>query len=173
MPLYRHECTRCRVERLDLLRIDDPNPDHCGATMRRIMPRRVVGRVVPDSNGAHVGSGFAQAGHVDAGPDTETEQVVASASCMPSSLPAKRIDPDDKLSIPWNTKPLAKDYADCDAAERDGRWHDTCQRMTEWQASCLEQDGIGRGEALRRASQLQQTVTEQARAENTRDDGLT
>jgi predicted nucleic acid-binding Zn ribbon protein len=172
MPLYRHECLSCGVESLDLLRLHDPPPAHCSAAMRRIMPRRVVGRVAPDSNGVHTGSGFASTGRVDDG--EIHDRVLAAASCMPSSAPPSRpIDPDNKLDIPWHTKPQPKDYTECNAGERDARWHDTCERMTEFLANGYEQDGMSRGDALRRASQLEQQVIEQARASNVREDGLT
>lgn len=171
MPIYRHQCNACGVELLDLMGINDPNPDHCGSTMLRLMPRRVVGRVAPDTNGVHAGSGFASSGPVLDLP--AADEVLASASAMPGSFTPPPVDPNNKLAIPWRTKPDAKDYAELDANERDGRWRDSCERLTEWRANCLEQDGISRGDALSLASQSQQQITEQSRAANERVDGLT
>jgi len=178
MPLYRHRCTECEVETLDLQPLDAVRPRHCGARMERLMPRRVVGRVAPDSNGAHLGSGFASLapagarGHVEDARSCKVGEILASGSAPVTSIKPTLVDTENPLAIPWRTKPDAKDYTELDAGERDSRWRDTVERMTNWQANCLEQDGIDRGEALSRASQQQQRVAEQSRADNCRMDGL-
>lgn len=170
MPLLRHECSVCKVEIVDLYKLTDPTPMHCGDAMRLLMPRRVVGRVKPDSNGVHTGSGFASNGLRAV--EEAKDQVLASASAMPSSLPVKPRDPGDPYAIPLPTEDR-KDYELCSADQRDDRWRDATERMTAWQTRCLEAGGEAPDVARRKASETQQQVTARARAENVRDDGLT
>lgn len=169
MPILRHECGSCGRELTDLYQPRDPKPYCCGRKMRLLMPTHVVGRVKPDSNGVHTGSGFASAGSVAA---STKDQVLASASAMPSSLPVKPRDPEDPYAIPLPTE-TRKDYELCSAAERDDRWRDATERLTTWQTNCLEAGGVEPAEARRTATETQQQVTERARTENVRDDGLT
>lgn len=169
MPIYRYECNTCRSRFSDLLKLDAPNPAcKCGGETTKLMPRRVVGRVMPDSNGVHTGSGFACSSPAADEPET----LAAVAGEMPTAMELPAITGDPKLHMPWKTN-FAKDYADCAADERDARWHDTAQAMTQWQADCLASGGVDYSAALAQASQTQQQVVAQSRSEMQRADGLT
>jgi len=163
MPILRHECYSCGVEIVDLYALTDPTPQHCGEPMRLLMPRRVVGRVQPDSNGAHAGSGFAAPQ-----PDRVTE--------IPKPrMVAPLVDPTDETApapAP-STGVFAKDYEQCTAAERDERWHDGAQALSAWTAKQLESKGEKPDAARAVASDAAQRTIEKARADSTRADGLT
>jgi len=169
MPIYRHECSGCGVEATDLFGLRDDPPRCCGQTMTRLMPRRVVGRVMPDTDGAHVGSGFAP-------PSTSGEDApvtIASASVAPPASIEGQFDAADPLALPLAGKPRPKRYSDSTAAERDEYWHDTTQAMTAWQTNGLESDGVQPDAARRTAEQTQQQMSARARADLVRADGLT
>ena len=193
MPILRHECRSCGVEIVDLYPSTDAAPECCGSTMRRLMPKRVVGRCVADSNGAHAGSGFAV--NKPAAPPT----VPAIPSSAPVfDLPEGRavqigktedyeakytrsrfvstpIDYSDERALPHapHTGVFAKDYEQCTASERDARWRDGVESLAAWATRGLE----AKGEAPRAARDTAQaeavkTITK-ARSESTRADGLT
>src|SRR5690606_22052254 len=91
MPIFRHGCQSCGVEIVDLYPSTDAAPECCGSTMRRLMPKRVVGRVVADSNGVHTGSGFAVSNGVHTGSGFAVNTVPAVPSRAPSfELPEGR-----------------------------------------------------------------------------------
>lgn len=199
MPQHRYTCESCGRERVELvLRADESPPNCCGATMGRAMPRRVVGRCMPDSNGVHAGSGFAAAPAPEllgdrlapaAGTGELAPRVVDTAGGEleltgnpeePGMLPQNRWvsaphDPDDKTAIPEpaETGVFAKDYAACDAEQRDARWRDTTEALTAWHAGLLEGQGEAPAAARATASETSQRTVERARAEGSREDGLT
>lgn len=160
MPLYRHECSRCGLESLDLLPIGDDTPAHCGGSMRRLMPRRVVGRVVADSNGAHAGSGFAA-------PAPASVEVAAPRAQQRNI--AQRVDASDPTVVPPapKTGAFAKAYAECNAAERDARWHDTAQAVETWTTKGLEAKGQAPAVARKVAAQEARAAITKARADST------
>lgn len=195
MPQYRYMCTSCGRESVELvLRADQAAPEHCDAAMAKIMPRRVVGRCRPDSNGAHAGSGFARptpAEHTPAPssaglepartvetPDGETFELLGDPQA-PEYLPEQRIvapphDPSDPTAIPEPAPSglFAKDYEDCNAAERDSRWRDTSEALTAWHARQLDAQGAEPAAARATANATAQHTVARARSESTREDGL-
>lgn len=190
MPLYRYTCNACRREFVELVSMHAPNPTCCGAETTKLMPRRVVGRVMPDSNGVHAGSGFASSSSAPsftpastasladfAGTDAEAEAeafetLLRVEGEVPKSEPPKLANPDHPLNVPLATK-FAKDYDRCSADERDACWHDTAEAFTAWQARVKVDNGLDYSTALAQASTEQQAVVAQARAEMQRADGLT
>lgn len=178
MPLLRHECPVCKVEVVDLYRLTDPAPTHCGEPMRLLMPRRVVGRVVPDSNGVHTGSGFARSETIEI--DGQQAQVIGKSDDYPARVPESRtvstpIDPTDERALPHtpSTGVFAKDYEQCSADERDARWHDGAQALAAWTTRQLEAKGEAPKAARDQATEAAQQTITRARAESTRADGLT
>jgi hypothetical protein len=164
VPLYRHTCRECGVITIDLQSLDAGPPEHCDVRMVRLMPRRVVGRVVNPTAGPPA------AMPRPATPKPDLLQPVRSLPRPEGTAPicATRpdlptIDPAAGPQIPWQRQ--AKAPAERNAGERDSSWHDTCEAMTEWQTQWLERDGVDRGTALRKASATQQAVVEQARSE--------
>jgi putative FmdB family regulatory protein len=188
MPLYRYTCNACRREFVELVSMHAPNPACCGAESTKLMPRRVVGRVVPDSDGVHAGSGFARsssapsftpastaslADFTDTDDEAEAvETLLRVEGEVPKSDPPKLANPDHPLNVPLATK-FAKDYDRCSADERDACWHDTAEAFTAWQARVKVDSGLDYSTALAQASTEQQAVVSQARAEMQRADGLT
>lgn len=187
MPLYRYTCTRCAIEFVDLRGINEAAPDHCGKAMAKLMPRRVVGRVVPDSNGVHTGSGFArsgvpapepskpsgaqlwdvQAAMREQGSDIEMLGGASDPLRPQNRFIAPEIDPTDPTMIPQppSTGVWAKDYEDCDAAERDERWRDSTEALATWHAKGLDTKGSEPANARAFASQAAQQTIERARAD--------
>lgn len=178
MPLLRHECSVCKVELVDLYGLTDPTPMHCDEPMRLLMPRRVVGRVKPDSNGVHTGSGFARSQTIEV--DGQQAQVIGNPDDYPAHVPESRvvstpIDPTDERALPAapSTGVFAKDYEQCSADERDARWHDGAQALAAWTAKQLEAKGEAPTAARDQATEVAQQTITKARAESTRADGLT
>lgn len=186
MPLLRHECTKCGLEVTPLLGLHDPPPEHCGQAMRLLMPRRVVGRVAPDSNGVHTGSGFAAPtaskprgvwsdpiAFDDHGRDVELHGDHEGApSWRPPARAGIPLDHDDPLAVQQPTgSPFAKDYEDCTAAQRDARWHDTAEAQTAATVRALEAKGSDPSVARATASEATQRMIERTRSEVNRDDG--
>lgn len=188
MPLLRHECRVCGVETLDLFGPNSPVPLHCGEAMRLLMPRRVVGRVVPDSNGVHSGSGFSAASaaekvarkpvtfQTEAGEAHVMGDMDDYASELPSSrVVAPEVDPTNPDQIPLapTTGVFAKDYEDCSAAERDARWRDSAQALASFTARKLEEKGEAPSDARAKAAEAATTTISKAREQSSRGDGLT
>jgi hypothetical protein len=167
MPLYRHDCA-CGFESVDLLAVGEGNPDHCGATMRRLPPRRVVGRVRGDSNGAHQGSGFAApiVGHEEQWTGDGDEP----GSMRPQQKQVSKLrDPDDPTAVkqPNRTGAWVKDYGECTAAERDERWRDTAAAVADWTTRGLESKGEAPAVARATAATAATATIVKARAEST------
>jgi putative FmdB family regulatory protein len=197
MPLYRYECSTCGARWTELAKIDDASPEHCGQGARKLMPSRVVGRCVPDSDGAHRGSGFAAAspraditvagkvseaageGPVDGGnweAELERRRNMPATEVRPEThIVAPEIDPDDPLTIPPppTTGVWAKDFADCDAAQRDERWHDSSEALAAFTTKHLEDQGQAPATARAKAAEAAHTTIQRARAESRRADGPT
>lgn len=182
MPILLHECSACKRELTDLYQPRDPKPYCCGRAMRLLMPTRVVGRVVPDSNGAHAGSGFASSPSSDAMRFALADggEAVQCGDAVYEGRPESRlvsspVDPDDERNIPLapSTGAFAKDYEDCSADERDARWHDSAQALSAWTATQLEKTGENPTAAREKAADAAQQTITKARAESTRADGLT
>ena len=193
MPIYRHECRSCGIETTDLYKLAADPPRHCGEPMRRLMPGRVVGRVVSDSNGVHEGSGFARAPSGTPSPapanvwepelQSLTDQAGESFELLGEDrggvMPQQRhvapdIDPDDPTAIPPQPEggAFVDDYETCDAAKRDERWHDTAQAVAAWAAKGLEAKGEEPAAARSMASAAAQKTVEKARSQSMRADGL-
>lgn len=183
MPLYRYECGGCGAEIVDLQKVDDSAPLHCGTPMRKIMPRRVVGRVVPDSNGVHAGSGMSstsKAEHLQAkameehawdvereleGKGIHVEGEGVEIGHPTGGLEIPEIDPNDPNVIPPapTTGTWAKDYSDCDAEEKTERWMDTREALATWTARKLEEKGSTPSEARKEANKAaNDTITKAA-----------
>lgn len=152
--------------------------------MRLLIPRGVVGRVAPDTNGVHAGSGFAKSPPISSSPtmtvDGHELQPVGSPADYPETVPESRIvsspvDTTDEAIIapPTPTGVFAKDYEDCSASERDARWHDGAQALAAWTARQLEAKGEAPVAARSTASEVAQQTITKARSESTRADGLT
>lgn len=166
MPLYRHTCAGCGALTVDLQPLDAEPPLHCSSPMVRLMPRRVVGRVVNPSAGPSTSSNPPPE---SARPDTlrhvrTLERVESAAPICATKPELPTLDP-SQPSVPWASSVGWKPAADRNAGERDASWRDDCEAMTEWHAQWLERDGVDRGAALRKASATQQGVIEQARTE--------
>jgi hypothetical protein len=157
VPLYRVKCGSCGVESIDLARVNDPSPDHCGQPMAKLMPTRVAGWVRDNT------PGWVQGGLL--GPD-EQYQMPGTEKIAEASAP----QPGPTLT-PIDTSPLAfpvqtnwsKDYDACSASERDDRWRDTHAAMSAWQTRCLEADGVDPSEARARATEHQTKVISESR----------
>ena len=187
MPIFRHECPTCGIEVIDFYQSRDSQPSCCGAQMRRLMPRRVVGRVVPDSNGVHAGSGFSASSsaalakrpvtfQTEAGEAQVMGTVEDYASVMPSSrVVAPEVDPTNPNQIPLapTTGVFAKNYEDCSAAERDERWRDGAQALAAFATRKLEEQGAAPSAARAQAADAASTTISKAREQSTRGDGLT
>lgn len=193
MPQHRYACSACGRERVELvLRARELPPTCCGAAMTKVMPRRVVGRCTPDSNGVHAGSGFARVRVRDAEGELEKARprVVEAAEGdeiellgdpdAPGLVPKQRwvstpLDPDDPTAIPEpeHAGVWAKDYAECSADQRDARWQDTAEALTTWHARQLEAQGETPKAARSVASEASQRTVERARGEASREDGVT
>jgi hypothetical protein len=168
VPIYRHTCRECGDVTTDLLGLESPNPTCCGSSMVRLMPRRVVGRVINPSAGPPARAPRP----APVQPDQlrrlrqleRPEGLDQICKTRPEALDLPPVDP-SLPAIPWASSVAAKPVTERNAGERDAGWRDTCEAMTEWQAQWLERDGVDRGAALRKASTTQQAVVEQARAE--------
>lgn len=198
MPQHRYACSSCSHECVELvLRTNEAPPVCCEAPMRKIMPRRVVGRCVPDSDGAHTGSGFARAAPKDIPDPGLVEAVGRGEACprvietdegakytiegdpeAPGIVPEQRWvsephDPDDPTAIPEPAGGVfAKDYELCAADERDARWRDTTEALTAWHTGLLEGQGEAPAEARTAANEASQRTVERARGEKSRGDSL-
>jgi hypothetical protein len=84
---------------------------------------------------------------------------------------ARLRDPANPLAIP--AMDFKTDYADCSATERDDRWRQTKEAMTQWQTNCLVDGGMDYGAAKKKADAFQTEATIKARVNNRREDGLT
>jgi hypothetical protein len=169
--LARHECVACSARTEDMLPNGDaPPPEHCGSPMRRLLGAPagrvkgspfVGGPAVPPPTparpprrmmGQHFGKDSKVVGRSSGAP------VLTGDAGKPSMPRGEARGPKIKH------RQWVKRFEDSNAAERDERWRDTCESMTHWQADCLEQSGMDRGDALRKASADQQKITEKARA---------
>jgi hypothetical protein len=151
------------------------------------MPTRVVGRVVPDSNGVHLGSGFSAQTSTElaakpvifpteAGEAHVMGSVEDYAAELPTSrLVAPEVDPSNPDQIPLAPAngAFAKDYEQCTAAERDARWHDGAEALASFAARKLEQQGADPASARAQAAEAATTTITRAREQATRGDGLT
>lgn len=194
MPIYSHECASCGHRSTGLYKLSDPAPPCCGDRMRRLVPRGVVGRCVPDSNGAHAGSGFAKpssepprfvnpaAELVRFTTDEGELEVVGDFDGYEQRTPETRFvstpidhDPNDPNAIAPqpSTGPFAKDYEDCTADERDARWRDGAQALAAWTANQLEAKGASPTKARDQATEAAQQAITKARGQASREDGLT
>lgn len=187
MPLYRYNCKKCGIEFVDLRGFSEANPTCCGVETTKLMPRRVVGRVVPDSNGVHSGSGFSRVSanahasgvvsrlHAEGRELDMVADGPASEAIRPTTNYSTPIDPDDPTMIPLPsyTGEFAKDFDDCSRAEKDSRWRDTAAATAAWHTKLLEQNGVDSSEARSIASQAAQQTVAKAQAESVCASGLT
>lgn len=147
MPLYRYECRACAREREVLHGLDETAPAcECGGSLRRLMPRRVRGRVVEPGQVAAERADEARA---------EAAAKLRSAEALPSDPGAMAIPP-----ASWSGPPSSR-------AERDARWRDTTEAMAAWQTRSLVADGVDYTTAKRKAERHQQQVSAQAEASDT------
>lgn len=152
MPIYRYRCGECGSTSERLVNYNVRNPLCCGQPTSKLMPNRVSGIVKSESTRA-----------------METrEQLLAEAPPPPSYV--KERDPEDPLTP--KTPKFVKDYADCSAAERDSRWAETKEAMTQWQTDCLTLDGMDYSKAKAKAKAYQDEAIPKARAGIQREDGL-
>ncbi len=175
MPIHRYTCSKCSRSREQLEHRDLAAPECCGVAMGRAMPSRVVGRVVPDSNGVHAGSGFAAsrpdvwAGERVAMRAGDHEHV-AELHEQPGQvgeawMGGRAVEPvigDVKLgAVPQPTGgAFAKDWRDCTAADKDARWRDTVEAVTATHVGMLELNGHDPSEARRVvAPEVVKTIT--------------
>ena len=191
MPMLRHECLACGAEVIDLYPTHTVTPECCGAAMRRLMPKGVVGRCVADSNGAHRGSGFAinkpatQPAAMSSAPlfelpDGEPFTTIGNRDDYPTHTPRSRfvsspVDYSDEQALPPapHTGVFAKDYEQCTASERDSRWRDGVESLAAWTTRQLEAKGEAPKAARDTASTAAVETITKARSESTRADGLT
>lgn len=180
MPIHRYTCSKCSRSREQLEHRDLAVPECCGVAMGRAMPRRVVGRVVPDSNGAHAGSGFAapvmqpqrervQALDIATRSRVELDPLGKICEEMPSTrttLPLADGDIDAfRLPPQPTTGAYAKEFEDCNAEERDARWRDTCEAVEAMTTRSLESSGVDGSEARRSAHATAVDTIQRARTE--------
>lgn len=167
--LQRHECVVCPTRSENLLRRgDSPAPEHCGQPMRRLIGAPagrvagspfVGGQRAPAHHphrqliGRHLGE------HSDVVGGSSSAPVLTGAAGQAGRLPRGESQGPEIQHRQW-----PKPFEACSASERDERWRDTTESMAQWQADCLEQSGMQRGAALRKASADQQQITEKARA---------
>ena len=176
MPIHRYHCRKCSRSREQLEHREVAAPECCGVAMDRAMPTRVVGRVVPDSDGAHAGSGFARPARervhaldlatrqrVELDPQEiiheEMPRTRAELPIAAGDFEACRLPPQPAGGA------FAKDFSDCDAGERDARWRDTCEAVESMQVNALETSGVDGSDARRTAHATAIDVVSRARAE--------
>lgn len=143
MPLYRYECSACGRRGEELHGIDEAGPASrcCNAAQRRLMPRRVRGRVL-------------EPGQAQAEARAEERQGMLLSSMVPEP---REPSPLDVPAASWSGPPTSR-------AERDSRWRDTTEAMASWQTRSLTADGVEYGQAKRQAEKHQQQVAAQAEA---------
>ena len=179
MPLHRYTCAACKGEREHLERSGSASPECCGVAMTRAMPRRVVGRVVPDSNGVHAGSGFARS-RSPAGPWSgervevcgETYDVGSGSApgMMPTTEPVRPVIGElDEARVPAPSGgAFAKEFDECHAQDRDARWRDTAEAITATTVPLLESKGVEPAAARIQASAEAQRIIERSRGDQQR-----
>ena len=155
MPLHRFACQACdaRFERLVAMDFRNPPCEACGGATNKLMPNRVKGGVKSEALIAR----------------DNQERLIASLP-IPASQARPR-DASNPLAMP--SMDFKKDYADCSASERDDRWKQTKEAMTQWQTNCLVDGGEDYSKARAKADAFQTEATIKARENNRRDDGLT
>jgi hypothetical protein len=176
MPLYRHECSVCGVEWVELFSIHEPPPEHCGRATTRLVPRHVVARVVPEFRPARstnqpgglwdVDGKIAEQGYLPADSDGVTEPAPRNRFVAPLVS-----DDPEAIPAPPTTGVWAKDYDQCTADERTERWRDTAQAVEAWTRTKLEDRGDAQASAV--AHDAAQQIVERGRSQATREDGLT
>jgi len=148
MPLHRFECFDCalRFERLVAMNFRNPNCE-CGGPTKKLMPSKVSGWVKSEESAAL----------------EKSERVLADIPAPPSISQPR--DPDDPMALP-SIDHGPKDYADCSASEKDERWAETKEAMTQWQTNCLTASGTDYVEAKAKATAFQSENIPKTRAES-------
>lgn len=146
MPLYRYECSACAGvgEYLHGLNEGAPVSRCCEADQRRLMPRRVRGKVL-------------EPGQVQAEQQAEESRELK----IRAAAPKYKREP-GPLDIPepsYSGPPANK-------ADLAARWRDTTEAMAQWQTNSLVADGVEYATAKRRAEKHQQAVSARAEADN-------
>lgn len=147
MPLYRYECSACQGRGEYLHAIDEAAPRSrcCAADQRRLMPRRVRGKVL-------------EPGQAQAERKAEERQELLIRAGDPK-WQRRESSPLDVPQPSFSGPPTSK-------ADLDARWRDTTEAMTSWQTNSLVADGVPYENAKRQAEQHQQAVSARAEAEN-------
>jgi hypothetical protein len=167
VPIYVHQCQVCGFAQADIFSLGAPNPKCCGKRTKRRMPTRVVGRVAPDSNGVHTGSGFAA--------PTPAAFEPEAATWRPENRGVNKEvvrDNPNQIRPPETTGAFAKDYDACDAQERDARWRDSVEATSAWLTHEGEKAGMAPRKARDEANTIAQETITKARETNERGDGL-
>lgn len=144
MPIYRYECSACgrRCEEIHSIGDAPPASGCCSVAQRRLMPRRVRGRVLEP------GQAQAEARAEEAG------ELQAAA--------LRSADPPQREATPWDIPPASWSGPATSRAEVDARKRDTVEAMASWQTRSLEADGVEYGAAKRKAERHQQQIIAQA-----------
>jgi putative FmdB family regulatory protein len=164
MPIFRFGC-ECGQETEDLRSFGDsgtPSCPQCSKAMTRLMPNRVSGRVAPDSNGVHSGSGFAKI--------SQSEFGLEVASARPKNRETKFSEGSDfspGVPAPKPTGVFAKAYDDCSASEKDARWADSAQALSAFTAEKLESKGETPAQARAKANEASVALINKSRATTT------
>jgi hypothetical protein len=135
----------------------------------RLVFDRVTGQVVPARNQRGIGIPVVGRRLSTAGGEVFTPSELHAKAEFPVDAVQNWAQPCDNEApgaIPWDCQAdsRAKDYGDCNAEERDGRWRDSVEALTAWQAKSLALGGEDYGTALAKASETQQAVAANARA---------
>lgn len=143
MPIYRYECLGCgrRSEYIHGIAEASPPCRHCAAGQRRMMPRRVRGRVLEPGQAAAEVQAEAQAEH----------------AARLQSMDAAPREP-----TPWDIPPAPWVGPATSRAELDHRRRDTVEALASWQANSLAADGVEYSAAKRKAEKHQQQIIAQS-----------